>query len=297
LIDDMATFWASRVTPNNDGSFSINRVISPDEYTSSFKSGVDDSVYTNAAVKEFLYFAVYAMDKLNIRNETTKRALWKKIADNLVILYDSVKDIHPEFKGYNGETIKQADVILLGYPFGFQMPAKTRKNDLVYYTNKTDPGGPAMTASMICIGYLELEDLQTANHYFVKSYQENIQQPFFPFCETTSPSCGANYFITGSGGFLQGVLNGYGGIRIGEQAMTFKFQIPNGVTQMTFQNVMYLGAQITINFSKTMVTFELMNNINTKLILQDSNQTQYPLKYLTKISLKNAGTFSIHQSA
>ncbi len=36
-------------------------------------------------------------------------------------------------QGYKNETIKQADVVLLGFPLGFNMSAAVRKNDLEYY--------------------------------------------------------------------------------------------------------------------------------------------------------------------
>ena len=36
-------------------------------------------------------------------------------------------------KGYINETIKQADVVLLGFPLGFNMSADVRRNDLTYY--------------------------------------------------------------------------------------------------------------------------------------------------------------------
>lgn len=47
---------------------------------------------------------------------------WTKIAKNLKLLYDDQLDFHPEFEGYKvGDEIKQADVILLGYPLQYQM--------------------------------------------------------------------------------------------------------------------------------------------------------------------------------
>lgn len=52
---------------------------------------------------------------------------------------------HPEFAGYNGATVKQADTILLGYPLEYPMNASVRRNDLLYYANRTDPNGPAVS--------------------------------------------------------------------------------------------------------------------------------------------------------
>lgn len=47
---------------------------------------------------------------------------WTEIAKHLKLLYDDQLDYHPEFEGYKvGTEIKQADVILLGYPLQYQM--------------------------------------------------------------------------------------------------------------------------------------------------------------------------------
>lgn len=47
---------------------------------------------------------------------------WGDIAWSLALPYDEVKDYHPEFSGYTRpEQIKQADVVLLGYPLQYPM--------------------------------------------------------------------------------------------------------------------------------------------------------------------------------
>lgn len=60
-------------------------------------------------------------------------AEWLKIAANIVIPFDETLQIHPEFDGYNGQTIKQADVVLLGFPLMYPMSDTVRYNDLLYY--------------------------------------------------------------------------------------------------------------------------------------------------------------------
>lgn len=45
----------------------------------------------------------------------------------------------------SGEQVKQADVVLLGYPVMHPMEPEIRRNDLEMYEPVTDPQGPAMT--------------------------------------------------------------------------------------------------------------------------------------------------------
>lgn len=58
--------------------------------------------------------------------------------------------------------VKQADVVLLHYPLDMAMPTELQRRDLEYYSQWTDPAGPAMTWGMHCIGYLDLEDRDKA---------------------------------------------------------------------------------------------------------------------------------------
>ena len=73
--------------------------------------------------------------------------------------------------------VKQADVILLGWPYLFDMPPSVREADLRYYSPRTDPGGPAMTWAMFAIGWLDIGDEAEANAVFKRGYA-NQQPPF-----------------------------------------------------------------------------------------------------------------------
>ena len=74
--------------------------------------------------------------------------------------------------------IKQADAILIGYPFMWPMSDEIKRNNLLTYENLTDRGGPAMTWSMYSIGYLELHDFEKADEVFRRSYASYVRSPF-----------------------------------------------------------------------------------------------------------------------
>lgn len=104
---------------------------------------------------------------------------WIEVARKLKYPYDEELNYHPEFDGYVvGETIKQADVVLLGYPIMHVTDPIQRKNDLEIYENVTRSDGPAMTWSMHAIGYLELNDERRAEVLLNRSYQPYIMEPF-----------------------------------------------------------------------------------------------------------------------
>lgn len=104
---------------------------------------------------------------------------WLTIARQMKIPFDENEQFHPEFDGYPiGETIKQADVVLLGFPIMFVKDAEIRRNDLEMYEKVTRDTGPAMTWSMHAIGHLELGDEVRAEQLLNRSFQPYLVEPF-----------------------------------------------------------------------------------------------------------------------
>jgi trehalose/maltose hydrolase-like predicted phosphorylase len=209
----------------------------------------------------------------------------------MYIPFDTTLGIHPEFDGYKGQTIKQADVVLLGscccssrsgladaaagYPLQMEMDPAVRLADLQYYEQRTDPDGPAMTwgcvpacvcpvpsrsdgrHSMHAVALLDLGRPQDAAALFNRSYA-NVQAPFNVWFET--PKGGAVNFLTGAcermgggnaemtdrrctgaGGFLQGVVSGYGGVRAAADHLSMRPQLPESASLLAVRGVCASG--------------------------------------------------------
>lgn len=84
---------------------------------------IDNNVYTNVIAAINLYFGDFAgcscKSVLNISNADYERFVG--IARGLTLLYDERYNRHPQYEGYDGSDIKQADTVLLGYPLQFPM--------------------------------------------------------------------------------------------------------------------------------------------------------------------------------
>jgi trehalose/maltose hydrolase-like predicted phosphorylase len=200
LVYGVAEFYASRCVKRQDGLYGINGIIPPDEYA----ENVNNSIYTNVIAQITFEFAIELAKEFGKSVPTE----WQTLSENLFM--PKKGDLHLEYEGYDGRKIKQADVVLLGYPLLWKgMTLESRRADLLFYENVTDEQGPAMTWGMHSIGFLELDGQDTDKSYrlFNKSYA-NVKDPYFVWTE--SPSGGAINFITGAGGFLQTYLNGYG---------------------------------------------------------------------------------------
>lgn len=243
LATGTAEFWASRVELDQaDGKYHIAGVIPPDEYA----VNVTDSVYTNVATAMNLLFA----------DRCTPNVTWVDIAHRLAVAYDPVQDYHPEYAGYNGVLVKQADTILLGYPLNYAFEtSSTRKNDLDYYANRTDSSGPAMTWAMFSVGYLQLGDSDLAASYFVRGYA-NAQKPFSVWTET--PTGGATNFVTGAGGFLQSVVAGYGGLKLSDAAVELMPVPPPGTSALVLRQLAVLGHVVDVTASAAVGTVSVV---------------------------------------
>jgi trehalose/maltose hydrolase-like predicted phosphorylase len=201
VLKETADFWVSRVVKNKDGSYSILNVVGADEYA----QHVDDNAFTNASAIESLKNTIKAATILGEPVDPR----WVDISDNLVI---HVKNgITQNYKGYDGQIIKQADVNLLAYPLNVITDKKQIEKDLEYYSAKIDPkDGPAMASGVLSVLYARLGDREKAYSYFVKSYMPNSRPPFGVFSESANSN--NPYFATGAGAMLQAVIYGFGGV-------------------------------------------------------------------------------------
>lgn len=229
LLKGIADFWVSRVTDNGDGTYSVKGVVGADEYA----QNVDDNAFTNASAKVALRNAVKAARLCGFKAPK----VWTEVADGIRILRND-EGITLEYDGYNGQTIKQADVNLLAYPLGIVNDRRQMLRDLKYYESKVDlHNGPAMTFGIFAIQYARLGDPETAGRMFDRAYQPNSRPPFGVFAETPT-SCNP-YFMTGAGGMLQAVLFGFGGLEITDKGIVqlHKPILPPGWERLVIKGV------------------------------------------------------------
>ena len=205
LLQGIAEFWAGRVTANADGSYSINNVAGPDEYS----NGVNDGVFTNAGAAIALRNATRAAAILG----EPAPAQWTVIADHLRMPFDDQNQVFLQYDGYQGTQIKQADTVLLLYPLEWPMSTQVAANTLDYYAPRTDPDGPAMTDAIHAVDAAQIGEPGCATHtYLMRSIRPFVRDPFAQFTEARGDKAGAQdplagspayNFLTGSGGFSQ----------------------------------------------------------------------------------------------
>lgn len=216
LLKEIADFWASRVTRNQDSSYSIHNVTGADEYA----NGVTDNAFTNGAASLALKYACQAAE---ICGEKVPE-IWREIGENIRILQFE-NGVTREHSTYKGEMIKQADANLLAYPLGGITDEYRQRQDLEYYAERIDQkDGPAMSYSVYCVQYARMGEADKAYEMFRRCYEPNLKKPFGVISET--PTSNNPYFMTGAGGLLQAVLNGFCGLQITDEGIV---QLPSAL--------------------------------------------------------------------
>ncbi|XP_053692205.1 protein-glucosylgalactosylhydroxylysine glucosidase-like [Sabethes cyaneus] len=247
LAYQTAKFWKSRATYNADrDKFDIRFVIGPDE----LNRNVYNDVFTNVVAAHNLFFGEFAAcmcrSSLKLVNEDEKEFL--KVAKSLQLLYDEGTDYHPQFDRYIvGAEIGQADAVLLIYPLAFPMDDSTKKRNLEVYEKATVQNGPAMTWPIHTIGWLELGEKERAATLLEKSYREYLRPPFSVWNKMPLDFAEGSNFVTGAGGFLQSILNGYGGIRLSNDSFEIRNPtLPPATSRLYIPEINYLTSRFSL---------------------------------------------------
>lgn len=211
LLKEVADYWVSRSTKNEDGSYSIKNVVGADE----FAANIDDNAFTNGSAIKALEYAILGAKALN----KTPDANWSKLAKAIRVLRFDDGTIR-EHASYNGETIKQADVNLLTYPLAVVQDQETILKNLNYYEPRLSQDGPAMAQAVFLVIYARLGNADEAYRLFKRGYEPNKRPPFGALAEAATSN--NPYFATGAGGMLQAVLFGFGGLQLTDDGIVQK---------------------------------------------------------------------------
>eukprot|EP01065_Artemidia_motanka_P002399 TRINITY_DN11142_c0_g1_i1.p1 TRINITY_DN11142_c0_g1~~TRINITY_DN11142_c0_g1_i1.p1 ORF type:complete len:463 (+),score=98.55 TRINITY_DN11142_c0_g1_i1:870-2258(+) len=271
VVAGIAEFYVSRVAWDEDrGGYGVTGAMGPDEY----HYPVNNSAYVNAIAA----LSVATAAELSQVCGAAVPANWSDVAAAVLHPFDNQTQRTPEYDGYKwGEKVKQADAVMVtGYPLADwltayphlhqQAPAVAR-NDLEYYSNVT-PGGPAMTWGMFAIGSLDLEDDAHALPLFRRGY-ENARPPFKVWTELADGG-GCVNFITGAGGFLQSVLNGYAGIRVHRDSLALlPHRPPGNVTEISVRGVHWRGSRLQVRCTTEGVGVTVLEQAARELYIEE----------------------------
>jgi trehalose/maltose hydrolase-like predicted phosphorylase len=240
VIRETADFWVSRATyDSTEDKYHIKNVVSVSEGL----IGVDDDAYTNAAARKNLEIAAAASKRLG--RDVDPR--WTDIAAKLHMPYDSASGFFRTYEGAHDSTL--GDVTpLLAYPLGVPMSERAKRSQLEQAVKRLLAQGPGamMGSTLLAVDAAELGDRSLVDSLLPHSYQGWVKGPFLMLSET--PKNNAVNFVTGAGGFLQQVLFGWTGLRLGDAGLEQKFPpvLPSSVKRLVLRNLHVRGKRFDV---------------------------------------------------
>jgi protein-glucosylgalactosylhydroxylysine glucosidase len=267
----------------------VRGVVGPDELT----GPVNDDAYTNALAGEVLKAVVVLSQEIG----EAPGAKWSRIASSVYLPTSTA--IHPNSTVHlendrcrEGQMIEQDDVGLLQYPLGLDMPRAIKAADLAYYQGVTDANGfYTGDSSYSKIGAARTAQFNTA-FFHLNGHPSSA-------CNTSKPPQGpclwsqynpflvwkerANYgghvnFLTGAGGFLQNLLQGYAEIRARMTGFAFDPVLPPYVDMIRLVGVKYAGATFSVAINVSTMVVELTASSSAmQLVVAGKAQAMVPL--------------------
>lgn len=240
VIRETANFWVSRARRDSARDrYHIDSVVSVHEGL----IGVSDDAYTNAVARKNLEIAVAASARLGAEPDPR----WSEVAAKLHMPYDSASEFYRTYEGAPDSTLG-AVTPLLSYPLGVPMSERAKRTQLEQAVRRLLAEGPGamMGSTLLAVDAAELGNRALLDSLLPHSYQGHLRGPFLLLSET--PKNDAVNFVTGAGGFLQQVIFGYTGLRIGDDGLEPAFEplLPSSVSRLVLRNVYSRGRRFDV---------------------------------------------------
>ncbi|HET9718918.1 MAG TPA: glycosyl hydrolase family 65 protein [Solirubrobacteraceae bacterium] len=255
LLVETARLWHSLGHFNGAGSFRIDGVTGPDEYS----AVADNNVYTNLMAQRNLRQAAAAVERYpdearSLEVESDEAADWLAAADAILIPYDEELEVHPQaelftrhqgwdfentspdqyplllnfpyFDLYRKRVVKQADLVLALHQRGDHFSLAEKARDFAYYEQITvrDSSLSACTQAVVAA---ELGHLQLAYEYWCEAALVDLD-------DLQHNSRDGLHMASLAGAWI-GAVSGFGGLRDHDGVLSFAPRLPEQLHRLCFR--------------------------------------------------------------
>eukprot|EP00041_Stephanoeca_diplocostata_P030232 m.908724 g.908724 ORF g.908724 m.908724 type:complete len:868 (+) comp23715_c1_seq4:345-2948(+) len=279
IVQGVADWITSRVTaPDANGTFHITGIMPIDEWCDPVSGcqnpGVEDDPQMNAMSKIALEFAVEASAVVG----TPAPAQWGHIADHLELRYDARTDAHdmpPRTISLPKHTSCPEDIGYLSFPMGpaLGVQVNTTRNNLERWVESglTCLENSGMTGPIHVVNYLRVGNTTAADQALNRSMLAAVYGPFNVRNEVDvhSTIVGGHFnnthFLTGDGGYMNALLNGYMGMEFGQKhsdGLVFQQpHLPVGVDALSVQRIWFRGLELSVGLDASF--FNISTEVRT----------------------------------
>ncbi len=276
LLVETARLWASLGHHDTDGSFRIDGVTGPDEYTAI----VDNNVYTNLMAQRNLRAAAMAVERwperaAGLEAGPAEVASWRRAADRMVVPWDPDLDVHqqcegftrharwdfegtrpeqyplllhfPYFQLYRAQVVKQADLVMALYLRGDAFTGDQKLADFDYYEPLTVRDS-SLSACIQAIVAAEVGHLGLAYDYTVEAALIDLRD--------LASNTHDGLHIASLAGTWLALVGGFGGMRDHNGELAFAPRLPARLRRLTF-GMLVRGSTLRVEVTKDAATYRL----------------------------------------
>ncbi|MFT4146009.1 MAG: glycosyl hydrolase family 65 protein, partial [Mobilitalea sp.] len=298
ILFETARLWLE-VGNYSQGTFRINEVTGPDEYTCM----VNNNYYTNVLAKYNLKWAVKfyhllkAADKTDVIKKITltqeEIESFERAAESMYLPYDEELKINPQDDSFlhkktwdleatpqdkfplllhyhplhlcRHQVCKQADTVLAHFILEDEQELETIKNSYDYY-EKCTTHDSSLSTCVFSIMAAKLGCMEKAYDYFGDSALLDLFN--------THKNTKDGIHTANMGGTYMAIIYGFAGLRIKERGISFAPGIPARWDSYKFI-LQYEDSRIQVEISRDMSTFTLLDGSSKVIKVYD---TDYELK-------------------
>ena len=274
LLVETARLWRSLGHPDRSGTFHVDGVTGPDEYSAI----ADNNVYTNLMAQRNLRAAIDAASRhpqraseLGVDDEEV--AGWCQAAEAMRIPYDEELGVHPQaerftkherwdfestaaehyplllhfpyFDLYRKQVVKQPDLVLALYSRGDAFTPEENARNFDYYEPITVRDS-SLSACIQAVIAAEVGHLQLAHDYFAEAALMDL--------DDLEHNTRDGLHIASLAGAWIAAVAGFGGMRDHDGSLTFTPRLPPALSRLTFR-LCYRGRRLRVDVRQTQATY------------------------------------------
>jgi maltose phosphorylase len=282
----IARFWQQRATySTNLSQFVILGVTGPNEY----ENNVNNNFYTNYIAKWCLDYAYEQIEKVSAEHhldykrihkktniDAAELASWKNVSDNMYFPYSEEHDVYLQQDGFldkdlvrvvdldksqrpinqkwswdrilRSPYIKQADVLQCFYFFEDHFSTEQLKNNFEFYESFTVHES-SLSPCVHSIQAAVLDKMEMAYTFYLRTSRLDLDD----YNKEVEEGC----HITSMAGTWMSIVEGFGGMRVSNDALHFSPKIPkewNGYSfKINFRNQIL---KVSVNHQRTQFSLE-----------------------------------------
>jgi alpha,alpha-trehalose phosphorylase len=284
LLIETARLWRALGHHDRQGTFHLDGVTGPDEYTAL----ADDNVYTNLmAARNLATAATYALaypdvaHRLGVDDE--EAASWRDAAAAMAMPYNAELGVHEQcedftryqewnwdvdrlraypllmnvsyFDLYRRQVVKQADLVLAMHWRGDAFTYEEKARNFAYYEARTvrDSSLSATTQAVLAaeVGHLDL-----AHDYIAESALVDLRD--------THENTRNGVHIASLAGAWLGLVAGFGGMREHDGRLSFAPRLPSRVDRLEF-SIHWRGLRLRVTVTADEATYRVRDGAGDSL--------------------------------